>query len=141
MSMSPITETVQGQSLTFLLTKAAMDATLTIAALETAFRPQLSSISNAIASSPGNWKSGGATSLYTAPTQAMWAGVLATGPDASTSQIPRDQVVAVLRESLIGGGMAAANAINVADTIVRNQNSRAVDYLAAQIVQAAIAAG
>lgn len=139
MSMSPIIETVQGQSLTFLLTQAALDATLTQAALDAAFWPQIGSVSNAIAASPGNWKDGG-SSLYNAPTQTMWAEVLAT-VSAQTSQIPREQVVAILREALIGGGMATADAINKADTIVRNQVNRAVDYLAAQIVQAAVAAG
>jgi hypothetical protein len=137
MSMSPITETVQGQSLTFMLPKASLDAVLTYDELGRAFQRQAfaygeAHVANMSASSSGT---------YVHATQAMWAAMLAAGTNAAMTQIPDDQVRSIIREALIGGGMASGLAVDTADRICRGQLNRAVDYLAAQIVQAAIAAG
>jgi hypothetical protein len=137
MSMSPIIQTIQGRSLTFMLSKASLDATLTTAALNEAFSSNSACLGAAIINPfapPG-------AGLWSAPvySQAQWAATVATG--TSKLQIPDDQIRSILREALIGGGMATAAAVDTAEQIQTNQLNRAVDFLAAQIVQAAIAAG
>ncbi len=134
--MSPITQTVQGQSLTFLLTMASLNAVLTTDELNRAFMPQAHAAQAPITSHPGT-ASGG----WTIPTQTMWAAMLAAGGNGAASQIPPEQIRSIMREALIGGGMASAAAIDTAEHIQRGQLNRAVDFLAAQIVNAAVAAG
>jgi hypothetical protein len=75
------------------------------------------------------------------PTVALWASVLAASPPASMSQIEPEQIRAVLALALQGGGMAASTAVDTADRLHRNQNGRHFDFLAAQIVNAVVAAG
>jgi hypothetical protein len=128
MSMSPITQTIQGQSMTFLLTSAALNSTLDSNALNWAFWPQQETASE--------W--GGGEPTFT-PTQTQWAVTLAASDPAACSQIPPAQIKAVLQAALVGGGMDDATATDTAERIVRNQLNRSVDYLAAQVVQAAIA--
>lgn len=135
MSMSPITQIIQGRSLTFVLPRAALDAVLTYDELGRAFQRQ----AFAYAEAGATQKQGAGT--YVHATQAMWASMLAAGTDAAKTQIPDDQIRSILREALIGGGMASAAAVDTAEGIYRGQLNRAVDYLAAQIVLAAIAAG
>jgi hypothetical protein len=137
--MSPITQTVQGQSLTFLLTMASLNAVLTTDELNRAFSPQWNTMDEAMVSRHG--PSGFTAAGLIMPTQTMWASMLAAGGSAQSSQIPPEQVRSILREALIGGGMASAAAIDTAEHIQRGQISRAVDFLTAQIVQAAVAAG
>jgi hypothetical protein len=81
---------------------------------------------------------GGGVPTFT-PTQTQWAAMLAAADPAACSQIPPIQIRAVLQQALVGGGMDAQTATDTAERIVRNQLNRSVDYLAAQIVQAAIA--
>jgi hypothetical protein len=76
-----------------------------------------------------------------APTQSWWADTLAASSPAAMSQIPVSQIRSVLSAALAGGGLTTEQPADVAERILRNQNGRDVDYLAAAIVKAAIAAG
>jgi hypothetical protein len=54
MSMSPITQTVQGRSLTFLLSMTSLNAVLTTDELNRAFMPQARAAAEAIIRSPSH---------------------------------------------------------------------------------------
>jgi hypothetical protein len=122
MTMSPVTYTQDGRSYTFSLTAAALNSVLTTDALTEAFRL--------------NYPPG----ITGAPTQSMWADTLAASSPAAMSQIPPSQIRGVLAAALTGGGLTAEQPADVAERILRNQNGRDVDYLAAAIVKAALAA-
>jgi hypothetical protein len=127
--MTPIVQTIDGQSLTFALSTDALNSVLDSAALSWAFWPQLETASE--------WGHGGVT--FT-PSQTLWANVIAAAEPAAVSQIPPIQIRAVLQQALVGGGQDAQTASDTAERILRNQVNRSVDYLAGQIVLAAIAA-
>jgi hypothetical protein len=71
-------------------------------------------------------------------TPQIFADVLTASGAGATSQIPPDLVRAVLRQALIGGGMDAQTAADVSQHILRNQQNREVEFLAARIVRAVI---
>jgi hypothetical protein len=140
--MTPIVEIVQGQQLTFLLSKTALDAVLTRKALFEAFAPQSRTLHEAMAHHrQADGGRPGSAQNQSSYTQSMWAAALGAGGDAATSQVPPDQIRAILREALIGGGMARADAIGTAERLHQSQLNRAVDYLTSRIAKAAIAAG
>jgi hypothetical protein len=140
MPMQAIEETINGEALTFLLTSEALAATLDRAALHQAFAPQIGSIAHAFAARPGEWSSGGGTTLLREPTAEQWAKIIDAAPAATTSQIPQEQIIAVLEAALIGGGMEATAAAHAAHRVVHHQTNRSADFLAADIVLAAVAA-
>jgi anti-sigma factor RsiW len=107
MSMTPIVQAIQGQSLTFLLPSAPLNA---------------------------------ATRAELVRTLTLWADTVEASSPAAMSAIPPIQIRTVLAAALVGGGMDDVTATDTAERILRNQNNRAVDFLAAQIVRAAIAA-
>lgn len=113
---------------------------LTSAALWQAFEPQSFVMREGMAAGRYGGVPGGGP-LWSNPTQSMWADMLAASGAGSSSQIPPDQIRSILREALIGGGAEPAAAIDTAERIHRNQLNRAVDFLAADIVRAAVAAG
>jgi hypothetical protein len=133
MAMSPITQTVQGVSYTFMLPFAAMTAILTETALDTAWQQELTNFMDRV-HGPGSY--------WVAATPAMWGYRLASTTTAACSRIPVDQILAILAQALIGGmAMAPGAAADTAERLYRNQFDRAVDRLVGTITQAAVAAG
>ena len=132
MSMTPIVTRVAGKGpFTFLLAKADLDSLLDTAALGIAFLPQTFTTREA-RTHPG-WTAGGG---YAAFTKKLWANML-----RDQANFVPEQVRAVCAAALVGGGMAAGPAADVANTLARHQIDRDVDLLTAQVVLAAIAAG
>lgn len=82
-----------------------------------------------------------AASVEVAQAFRQWASAIEASSPAATSSIDPKQIRAVLAAALVGGGMDAQTATDTAERIHRNQLNRAMDFLAAQIVKAAIAAG
>lgn len=141
MSMSPIAFTQDGRTYTFSLTLAALNSVLTTDALNEAYRPNAFTAGEAYHRFRGPG-SGTPTGSSTVPvTPSWWADTIAASSPAAMSQIPPSQIRAVLAAALTGGGLIAEQPADVAERILRNQNGRDVDFLAAAIVKAAIAAG
>jgi hypothetical protein len=143
MSMSPIVQSVQGQTLTLILSLASLNAILTPTELGRALPSRapdvkFSSIGadgHSTAFGPPNY-GGGAP-----PTAQLWADIITASGISAKSCIPDDQILAVLAAALIGGGLASAAATDTAERIFHGQLNRAVDLLAATTVRAAVAAG
>ena len=132
MSMSPITRTIQGQSQTFMLSAAAMTATIVT--------PLPSSYAEAWQTDRGVPQMAGGGYTDGVPSATSWANLINAAGNASTSAIEPKEIEAVLRESLIGGGMATDTAIDTAQRLRFCQTSCQADLLAAEIVLAAVAA-
>jgi hypothetical protein len=131
MSMTPITQNVQGQSLTFMFASAD---------LSSLFPSFYSSNSAIVAVSTGSTYWAGESNHELTPD--IFVGLINGRPPAEISDCPVTKIRAVLATALVGGGMTPESAaVDTAERILRNQNSRDVDFLAAQIVAAAIAAG
>jgi hypothetical protein len=140
-SMAPITFSQDGRTYTFSLTTAALNSVLTTDALNEAYRPNAITQGEAYQRFRGPGTGAPTTMMIVAPpTQSFWADTIAASSPAALSQIPPVQIRAVLAAALAGGGLTAEQPADVAERILRNQNGRDVDLLAAAIVKAAIAA-
>jgi hypothetical protein len=140
-TMVPITFTQDGRTYTFSLTVAALNSVLTTDALSEAFQPNAYTQGEAYQRFVGPGTGTPAGMIFTLPGAAWWADTIAASSPAAMSQIPPVQIRAVLAAALAGGGLTAEQPADVAERILRNQNGRDVDFLAAAIVKAAIAAG
>jgi hypothetical protein len=139
--MAPITFTQDGKTYTFSTTLAALNSVLTADALNEAYRPNSITQGEAYQRFVGPGTGAPAGSSTAAPTQSWWADTIAASSPASLSQIPPTQIRAVLAAALAGGGLTSEQPADVAERLLRNANGRDVDYLAAAIVKAALAAG
>lgn len=145
MAMSPITQTIEGKSLTFLLPFASLITILTPALLDESI-PRYAQ-TNVFGSAQEPFRDAHGViidvGLWKAPadqTATTWANIILASPAAQKPNIPDDQIIAILAAALVGGGMAAALAADTADHIFHGQLDQSVSKLAATCVLAAIAA-
>jgi hypothetical protein len=75
------------------------------------------------------------------PTPKIWADMVAASPVACSSQADPKTIRAVIALGLQGGGMASGAATDTAERLYRAQLNRHMDFLAASIVAAVVAAG